>query len=46
MGPIPGLPLKRYDATRPMADCADRFVREYAQKLWLLSAAALNRGLA
>ena len=37
-------PLKDDDATRPMADCAERFLRPYTPKLWLFAAAALQLG--
>jgi fructoselysine-6-P-deglycase FrlB-like protein len=41
---VPGRPLKSDDATRPMADCAERFLRQYTPKLWFLDAAALHLG--
>ncbi len=37
-------PLKGDDATRPMADRAERFLRQHMPKLWLLDAAALQLG--
>jgi len=41
---VPVILLKGEDATRPMADRAERFLRQYTTKLWLLDAAALQLG--
>jgi fructoselysine-6-P-deglycase FrlB-like protein len=41
---VPVILLKGDDATRPMADRAERFLRQYTPKLWLLDAAALRLG--
>jgi fructoselysine-6-P-deglycase FrlB-like protein len=39
---VPVILLKGDDATRPMAERAERFLRQYTAKLWVLDAAALQ----
>ncbi|MGH3185891.1 MAG: SIS domain-containing protein [Streptosporangiaceae bacterium] len=41
---VPVILLKGDDVTRPMADRAERFLRQYTRKLWVLDAAALQLG--
>jgi fructoselysine-6-P-deglycase FrlB-like protein len=41
---VPVILLKGDDATRPMAERAERFLRQYTPKLWLLDAVALQLG--
>jgi fructoselysine-6-P-deglycase FrlB-like protein len=41
-GEVPVILLKGDDVTRPMADRAERFLRQYTRKLWVLDAAELR----
>jgi fructoselysine-6-P-deglycase FrlB-like protein len=41
-GEVPVILLKGDDVTRPMADRAERFLRRYTPRLWVLDAAALQ----
>ncbi len=41
-GAVPVILLKGDDVTRPMAERAERFLRQYTRNLWVLDAAALR----